>query len=309
MATSAPLQETRIDFLRHARLAISVSLLVIVGGVVSLAMRGLELGIDFTGGTLVELVYPEPVDLADVRGGLAAGGVQGAVVQHFGSAREVLVRIPGKAAGSMAELSTRVHEALRAKNPAVELRRVEYVGPQVGDELVTDGALAVLYSLIGILIYVAFRFEWRFAVGAIAALVHDVLVTVGFFSLTGMEFDLTVLAAVLTVVGYSINDTIVIYDRIRELFPRLRQASTTQVVNAAVNQTLRRTIRTSLTVLLSILPLLLIGGQVIHGFAVALMVGLISGTYSTVYIASWLLVPLGLSRRDMVKAKPDAAAP
>lgn len=300
---------TRIDFLRHARIAIAVSLVVIVAGTATLLARGLHLGIDFTGGTVVELAYPEAAELGDVRASLAQGGIEGAVVQHFGTAREVLVRLPGEGGGSMAALSEQVLQAARAANPQVQLRRVEFVGAQVGEELVFDGALAVLYSLLGILAYVAFRFEWRFAVGAVAALVHDVLVTVGFFAITGMEFDLTVLAAVLTVVGYSINDTIVIYDRIRENFPRLRRAETREVVNVSLNETLRRTIRTSVTVLLAILPLLLIGGQAIHGFAVALTVGLISGTYSTIYVASWLLLPLGFKRQDMVPVKPEAATP
>lgn len=296
---------TRFDFMRHARLAISVSVVVVLAGVISLAVRGLHLGIDFTGGTVVELEYPAPADLEEVRALLVAGGIDGAVIQHFGSARDVLVRVPGQSLGSMAELSTKVVEAARAGGADVGMRRVEYVGPQVGSDLVTDGALAVLYSLIGILVYVAFRFEWRFAVGAVAALVHDVVVTVGIISITGMEFDLTVLAAVLTVVGYSINDTIVIYDRIRENFTRMRRADTREVVNVSLNETLRRTIRTSLTVMLSILPLMLIGGQAIHGFAVALMIGLVSGTYSTIYIASWLLLPMGLSRQDMVVPKAE----
>jgi preprotein translocase subunit SecF len=298
----------KVDFMRYAPVMLALSALLVVVSVVSLAVRGLNFGIDFTGGTLVEVQYPAPVELSQVQAALADHGLDKAVVQYFGTRSEVLVRIPVGEAGSGGELSTRVLQALGAGGAGgVTLQRVEFVGPQVGDELVTNAALALLYAVLAIAAYVAFRFEYRFAIGAIVSLAHDAIITVGFCSLVGLEFDLTVVAAVLTVIGYSINDTVVIYDRIRENFPRMRKASTREVINRSVNETMTRTIATTATVVLALLPLALFGGDAIHSFSVAMLLGVIAGGYSTIYVASWSLLPTGLSSRDMIAPPKENA--
>lgn len=298
----------KVDFMRYAPFMLALSGLLVLASVVSLAVRGLNFGIDFTGGTLVEVQYPAPVELPQVQAALTAHGLDKAVVQYFGTRSEVLVRIPVGEAGASGELSTRVLEALDAGQEAqVTLKRVEFVGPQVGDELVTNAALALLYAILAIGAYVAFRFEYRFAIGAIVSLAHDAIITVGFCSLIGLEFDLTVVAAVLTVVGYSINDTVVIYDRIRENFPRMRKASTREIINRSVNETMTRTIATTATVVLALLPLVLFGGDAIHSFSLAMLLGVIAGAYSTVYVASWSLLPTGLSARDMIAPVKEGA--
>ena len=280
---------------RHA-MVLSGGLLILSIG--SLLFQGLNLGVDFEGGTLIEVGYPAPVELDKIRGQLEAAGFDRAVVQHFGSAQDVLVRIkPDDRPQS--ELSNQVLEILRGASQELQLRRVEYVGPQVGEELRDDGGLAMLYALGLILIYVALRFEYRFSFGAVVALVHDVILTIGFFSLTRIEFDLTVLAAILAVIGYSLNDTIVVFDRIRENFRALRRHSSIEVLNVSINQTLSRTLMTSLTTLLVLLALFFFGGEVIHAFSIALIVGVIIGTYSSVYVAGSSLLVLGVSGQDL----------
>ena len=291
----------QIDFLGKRRFAAIFSGLLLVVTVVSLATQGLKLGIDFTGGTLVEVGYKQPVDLKIMRSALENAGFDDATIQHFGSAREVLIRLKPRAGKSNAELSTEVAVAANgAMSEPGDLRRVEYVGPQVGDELTEDGGLALLYSLFGILIYVAWRFEYKFALGSVAALAHDVLITLGFFSILQMEFDLTVLAAILAVIGYSLNDTIVVYDRIRENFRMLRKGSAEDVMNISLNQTLSRTIMTSLTTLLVLIALALLGGEIIHNFAIALTIGVVIGTYSSIFVASPLVLALGVSKEDLM---------
>jgi preprotein translocase subunit SecF len=242
---------SNIDFLGHRRVAVAISVVLVLVSLTLLATRGLDYGIDFTGGTLVEVGYPEAVDLDPVRRQLADAGFERPTVQYFGTSRDVLIRLPPQEEDPMpAVLSSEVLSALTAGGPpGLELRRVEFVGPAVGEELREQGGLAMIYALFGILIYVAVRFEWRFAVGAVLALAHDVVVTLGFFALTGLEFDLAVLAAILAVIGYSLNDTIVVYDRIRENFRLLRKEGTEFMMNDAVNKTLSRTILTSLTTL------------------------------------------------------------
>jgi preprotein translocase subunit SecF len=230
------------------------------------------------------------------------------LLQHFGTVHEVLIQLQPMEGRSSAELSDEVVRLLRgAGGDTIEVRRVEFVGPQVGEELREDGGLAVVYALIGILIYVALRFEYRFAFGAIIALVHDVLITVGFFSVTRIPFDLTVLAAVLAVIGYSLNDTIVVYDRIRENFRRMRKGTTVEVINTSINQTLSRTLITSLTTLLVLISLATFGGEVIHAFALALIVGVVVGTYSSIYVASSAVLMLGVSRKDLLPPKKEGA--
>lgn len=287
-----------LDFMGRARHAMVLSGSLLVLSIGSLLFQGLNLGVDFEGGTLIEVGYPAPVELDEIRGQLEAAGFDRAVVQHFGSAQDVLVRIkPDDRPQS--ELSNQVLETLRGGSQELQLRRVEYVGPQVGEELRDDGGLAMLYALGLILIYVALRFEYRFSFGAVIALIHDVILTIGFFSLTQIEFDLTVLAAILAVIGYSLNDTIVVFDRIRENFRALRRQSSTEVLNVSINQTLSRTLMTSLTTLLVLFALFFFGGEVIHAFSIALIVGVIIGTYSSIYVAGSSLLVLGVSGQDL----------
>ena len=264
-----------------------------------LSLRGLNFGLDFTGGTLVEVGYSQAVELDRIRSALEAGGYSDAVVQNFGTARDVLIRLAPDA-GEGDALSNAVLEVLRADNADAELRRVEFVGPQVGEELTEKGGLALLYALAGILIYVAFRFEYRFAIGSVAAVVHDVVITLGIFAGIGMTFDLTVLAALLAVIGYSLNDTIVVFDRIRENFIRMRKGSAVEVTNRSINQMLPRTVVTSLTTLLVLLALFLVGGELIRGFALALIIGVVVGTYSSIYVAGSAALAMGVSKEDLI---------
>ncbi len=293
--------KTNIDFLGKSRIALVVTFVLVLVSVSSFFSRGLNLGIDFTGGTLVELGFSEPVNLPKVREALELAKFEGASVQSFGTPKEVLIRLPITANEASAEVGDRVLRSL----PSAEMRRVEFVGPQVGEELTQDGFLALLYAFSGILIYVMFRFTLKFAVGAIVAIIHDVVITVGIFSVTGMSFDLTVLAAVLAVIGYSLNDTIVVYDRVRENFRRYRDKDAHSVVNLSLNQTLSRTLVTSGTTLFVVLALFFLGGQLIHGFAMALIIGILVGTYSSIYIASLSVVVLRVSGVDLAPVSKD----
>ena len=296
------------DFMGKRRLAIFMSATLIVISLASIVTRGLNFGIDFTGGTLVEIGYQSAVEPSAVRSVLQQAGFDDAVVQSYGTARDMLVRLAPRKELSSAEISNKVLDALYKAYPdQVELRRVEFVGPQVGGELTEDGGLAMIYALAGILIYVALRFEKRFAFGAVMALIHDVIITIGFFSAFQIEFDLTVLAAVLAVIGYSLNDTIVVYDRIRENFRRMRKSDNISIMNAAINQTLSRTIITSLTTLLVLIALFLFGGEIIHGFSTALIVGIVVGTYSSIYVASSAVLMLGISRADLMPVVKEGA--
>ena len=295
---------TQIDFMGWRRVMAVVLALLIATSAASLALRGLALGLDLTGGVLIEMAYADPVDMADVRAKLKSAGYADAVVQSYGSPRDVMVRLAPRADEDNEVLSTKVLAALSGQqHEDVTVRRVEYVGAQVGEELTEQGALAVLVALLGILIYVAFRFEWRFALGAVLATVHDTIFTLGFFSLFQVEFDLTVLAAVLAVIGYSLNDTIVVFDRIRENFRRMRAGTVAEVMNAAINQTLSRTIMTSFTTLLVVIALYLFGGAVVRGFSLALIIGILIGTVSSIYVASPLALWLGVSRADLLPDK------
>ncbi|MCG8427412.1 MAG: protein translocase subunit SecF [Chromatiales bacterium] len=301
--------ETHFKFMNQRKLALIFSLALIVIAIASIALRGLNLGIDFTGGTLVEVGYTDPVELPNVRKELAKGGFADATVQHFGTSKDVLVRLAPRGDVDSAELSNQAFNALSnvAQGGSAELRRVEFVGPQVGDELTEDGGLAMLYALIGILIYVALRFEYRFAVGSVIALVHDVLITVGLFALLQVEFDLPVLAAVLAVIGYSLNDTIVVYDRVRENFRKIRKGTSAEIIDASLNQTLSRTLVTSMTTLFVLIALFLFGGEIIHGFALALIIGVFIGTYSSVYVASTSILMLGISKEDLMPVQKEGA--
>ncbi len=288
------------------RYAMLFSLILVVISLASLFTRGLELGIDFTGGTLIEVGYQTPVELNGIRDALDKAGFDDVIVQHFGSSTEVLIRLAPREAMDNAEISTLVLRALHKAYPdQVEMRRVEFVGPQVGDELTEDGGLAMIWALAGILIYVAFRFEWRFAVGSVVALIHDVVITLGIFSIFQFEFNLTVLAAILAVIGYSLNDTIVVYDRIRENFRKMRKGTSEEIVNTSLNQTLSRTLVTSLTTILVLVTLFVLGGEIIHGFSLALLVGVIIGTYSSIYVASSGILMMGISKEDLMPVKKE----
>ncbi|MCG8045517.1 MAG: protein translocase subunit SecF [Candidatus Thiodiazotropha endolucinida] len=298
-------KEARYDLMGKRNLALVLSGILLLISLSAIIVRGLNLGIDFTGGTLVEVGYPQAVELPVVREALSKDGFGDAVIQHFGTSKDVLVRLAPREDIESAVLSDRAFTAMQSIDPNVDLRRVEFVGPQVGDELTEDGGLAMLYALIGILIYVGLRFEYRFAVGSVIALVHDVLITIGFFALFQVEFDLPVLAAVLAVIGYSLNDTIVVFDRIRENFRKIRKGEAVSIINTSVNQTLSRTLITSGTTLLVLAALFLFGGEIIHGFALALIVGVVIGTYSSIYVASSSVLFMGVSRADLMPVKKE----
>ena len=287
-----------INFMGQRKLAMLVSITLLLISIGSLATRQLNWGLDFTGGTLVEVHYSETVDLNAIRGTLEAEGFSGAIVVSFGTDRDVMIRLPkGYSDKQGAELLGKLQTAFEG---SVELRRIEFVGPQVGDELREQGGLAMLLALGLVMLYIAFRFQFKFAVGAVVALVHDVIITLGFFSIVGMEFDLTVLAALLAVIGYSLNDTIVVSDRIRENFRKIRRAEPVEVINISLTETLGRTLVTSLTTLLVLTALALFGGEMIYGFAIALIVGVAIGTYSSIYVAANTLLIMGVSKEDLM---------
>nr|VFK18021.1 MAG: protein translocase subunit secF [Candidatus Kentron sp. LPFa] len=299
---------TTIDFMGQRKYALVFSAILISLSLISLVARGINLGIDFTGGTIVEIGYPEPADLGAVRARLENAGFGGAVVQHFGTTHDVLVRLPSREAVDKAALSNQVVRELEAEaGVALDLRRVEFVGPQVGEELTEQGGLAMLIALGAILLYVAIRFEYRFAIGSVAALVHDVIITLGLFSAFSLEFDLTVLAAILAVIGYSLNDTIVVFDRIRENFRKIRKGTPAKILNESLNQTLARTLITSLTTLLVLAALFFLGGKLIHGFSTALIMGVFIGTYSSIYVASTTVLMLGVSKADFMSVQKEGA--
>jgi preprotein translocase subunit SecF len=295
------MKTTNINFIGNRNIAIIFSSILMVISIASLAIRGLDMGIDFTGGTLIEVGYQQAADLTVLRQTLTETGFSDATVQNFGTTKDVLIRLKPHDDMQNKDISAKVIEAINktTKEPA-SVRRIEFVGPQVGDDLAQDGFLALLYSTFGILVYIAWRFEWKFSVGAIIATFHDVIVTLGVFSVFQLEFDLTVLAAVLALIGYSLNDTIVVYDRIRENFRELRKTSTEEIMNISVNVTLSRTIMTSLTVVLVLVSLFFLGGSVIHNFATAMLFGVVFGTYSSIFIASPAALILGISPADLM---------
>ncbi len=293
--------DTSYDFMSSRKLAMGLSALLIVASFVSLFTRGINFGIDFTGGVLLEVAYDQNVELESIRATLAEEGFPDALVQTYGSAREILIRLPpAEDAEAGGELGGMIASALREQNPSAQVRRNEFVESQVGDELTEQGGLAMLFALIFIFGYVMARFQWKFAAGAIAALVHDVILTVGFFSVTGLEFDLATLAAILAVIGYSLNDTIVVYDRIRENFRAMRRGTNVEVVNASINQTLARTVITGVTTLLVLFALAFLGGEAVYAFSVALIAGIVIGTYSSIYVASAAALEFDVSPTDLM---------
>jgi preprotein translocase subunit SecF len=299
------LGDTHLDFLGKRRIAMILSMTLIVCSIGSLLVRGLNFGIEFTGGVVVEAGFPDAADLTRIRSALEEAEFAGAIVQHFGTSRDVTIQIMPRSGVEGGQIGNQVIDVLKTIEPAVVLRRLDFVGPQVGEELAEQGGLATLFSLIMILAYVAFRFQWKFAVGAVAALVHDVMIVLGFFSLTALSFNLSVLAAVLAVIGYSLNDTIVIFDRIRENMLRIRKKTTEDVMNLSLNQTLARTITTSLTTLLVLLALYFMGGEAVYGFSVALIVGILVGTYSSMYVASPVALALDVTAIDLLPPEKE----
>ena len=299
------MKNIQFNFMGMRRVTSTVSALLIIFSVFTLSYQGLNLGIDFTGGTLVEVGYPEAVNLDKLRQSFSDSEFNDVAIQYFGSAKEILIRIPPQQGLNSADVSNKLLDLLSSNNFSAEMRRVEFVGPQVGEELREDGGLAMLYALLCIMVYIAFRFQMRFSVGAVSALIHDVIITLGFFSITRFNFDLTILAALLAVIGYSLNDTIVVFDRVRENFRKIRDKTPVEVFNISLNQTLRRTLMTSFTTLLVLIALFLLGGEIIHGFSVALIFGVLIGTYSSIYIASPVTLMLGIKKEDLMPVKKE----
>jgi len=301
--------KTTFNFMAKRTIAALFSVILLLASIASLVTQGLNFGIDFTGGTMIEVAYEEAVELDTIRNTLEQAGYDDVIVQNFGSIHEILIRLPVIQSENMAELSNKIVAILQSNNSSpIDVRRVEFVGPQVGEELTEQGGLAMLYALIGILIYVSLRFEYRFAIGSVAALVHDVLLTLGIFSFFQLDFDLTVLAAILAVIGYSLNDTIVVFDRVRETFLKMRKGSSEEIINLALNDTLSRTLMTSMTTLLVVLSLFIFGGEVIHAFSIALLLGIVVGTYSSIYIASNVVLSMGVSKADLLPPAKDENA-
>ena len=289
-----------VNFMRLRIPAMVLSTVLILGSFVSLGVNSLNWGLDFTGGTLIEVGYEDAANLEGIRAQLNEANFEDAIVQNFGSSQDVLIRIAPRDGVKAVTIGEQVLAALRADGTEVDMRRIESVGPNVGEELTEQGGLAMLVALLCILVYVAMRFEWRFALGSVSALAHDVILTLGLFSVLQIEFDLTVLAAVLAVIGYSLNDTIVVCDRIRENFRKIRKGEPVEIINISLTQTLNRTIITSLTTVLVLVALFYKGGALIHGFATALLFGVVVGTYSSVYIASSVALALGISKEDLM---------
>lgn len=287
---------TKIDFMGQRKKAAIFSIIICVASLVILAVKGLNLGLDFTGGTQIEVSYEQVADISNIREQLSQAGFPEATVQPYGSTREILIRLGEQKDLDQKQLQSKIQTALVGG----KVTQVEYIGPQVGKTLVTNGILAIIVSLLGTMAYVALRFELRFGFSAIVALIHDPVVTLGVFALTGLEFNLITLAAVLTIIGYSINDTIVVYDRVRENFRLMRKGTVLDIINRSTNQTLSRTIMTSGLTLMVVTVLFFFGGEVLRGFSTALIVGIIIGTYSSIYVAGSLAVALGLERKHLM---------
>ncbi len=298
-------KKTSIRFMEQRRWSYVISAVLIVGSVLLLAFRGLNLGIDFTGGVVIELAFPEAAEIDRVRGALEDAGYGEASVQSFGTTHDVLVRVLPEKGKDVNQVSAGVLTAIRNYAPGVELRRTEAVGSQVGRELAEKGALAGIFTFLLILVYVALRFQWKLALGSVIAAMHDPIVVLGFFAATQMTFDLPTLAAILAVVGYSLNDTVVVFDRIRERFTLSRKDPPAKVMDMAINETLSRTMMTSVTTMLAVLSLLIFGGDVLKGFATALAIGVVVGTFSSIYVASAIALDLKLTARDLMPAQRE----
>jgi preprotein translocase subunit SecF len=295
----------KINFMAARYWAMGLSVVLMIGSVISLIIQQLEFGLDFTGGTQIEVSYDKPAEIENIRQLLGENGFGSAQVQHFGKPTELLVRIKPENDADRATIGDRIFDVLKGANPEAKLQRVEFVGPQVGEDLRDKSGSAMIFALILILVYITLRFRFKFALGAVIALIHDVLLVVGFFSVTRMQFDLTVLAAILAVIGYSINDTIVVADRVRENFRKLRECEPADLINQSLNETLGRTTITSGTTLLVLVALALFGGEMIFGFAIALIVGIAVGTYSSIYVASSLALTMNICREDFLEPEKE----
>jgi len=301
-------KKTSYPFMATRKRWYMVSAVLILVSLGSLAVRGLNFGIDFTGGVVMEFAFPQAANIENVRGELEKAGFGDAAVQSFGTANDVLVRLLPEDKQDVNLIGQQVLAAIHASDPGVELRRTEVVGPQVGQELAEKGAMAVLFTFLLILAYVAIRFQWKLGVGAIGAALHDPIIILGFFSVTGMVFDLPALAAILAVIGYSLNDTVVVFDRLRERFLSMRKGTPEQVIDTAINETLSRTIMTSFTTMITVLALLFFGGEILRGFSTALTIGIVVGTYSSIYIASAMALDLKLTARDLMPVQREKDA-
>jgi preprotein translocase subunit SecF len=289
-----------IPFMSYGRLTTAISMITFILAIVFLATKGLNFGVDFTGGTMIEVNYPHAADLNKIRTTIDGIGLKDATVQNFGTSRDVLIRLPVRAGLTGAQLSDKVLGSLKAVDSSVQMSRIEFVGPQVGAELYEKGSLALLLVIAGIMIYLAMRFEWRFAVAAIIANMHDVIIILGFFAFFQWEFNLTVLAAILAVLGYSVNESVVVFDRVRENFRKMRKASVTQVIDNAITRTMSRTVITHFSTQLMVLSMLLFGGEVLHNFALALTIGILFGIYSSVLVACPIAMWLGINRANLM---------
>lgn len=297
-----------IPFMSYGKLTTSISLLTFILAIVFLSTKGLNMGVDFTGGTVMEVSYPHAADLTKIRNAIDAAGLKEASVQNFGTSQDVLIRLPVKKGVTSAKLSEDILETLKQIDPSVEKRRVEFVGPQVGKELYENGAMALLLVSLGIMAYLALRFEWKFGVAAIIANLHDVVIILGFFAFFQWEFNLTVLAAVLAVLGYSVNESVVVFDRVRENFRKMRKATVPDIINNAITSTISRTIITHAMTQTMVCSMLFFGGEVLHNFALALTIGILFGIYSSVLVASPIVMWLGISREDMIKPEKKQEA-
>ncbi|MAJ30190.1 MAG: protein translocase subunit SecF [Gammaproteobacteria bacterium] len=294
-----------IKFLSIRKFTTIMSIILILASTLSLMSKGLNLGIDFTGGIQIEITFEAAPDIENVRSNLASGGYDDAIVQNSGSSQDLMVRIPPRDGVTNKKVGEDVKGMLQASNNSVTVKSSEYISAQVGEELTEQGGLAMIFALIMIMIYIVFRFQWKFSIGAVLALIHDVMITLGIFSFFQLTFDLSVLAAILAVVGYSLNDTIVIYDRIRENFRSMRTAETLEILNSAITQTIKRTIITSSTTLLVLLSLFVFGGSSLEGFSIALIVGVLIGTYSSIFVASTSIFYLDISTTDLIPVKRE----
>jgi preprotein translocase subunit SecF len=296
-----------IPFMRHALVFNVISMITFLLAVFFLATKGLNFGVDFTGGTVMEVSYPQTADLQKIRSLVEQSGYADVTVQNFGGSRDVLIRLPAKADAGGAKLAEAVMEVLHRADTAAQLRRTEFIGPQVGRELVENGGLALLFVSIGIVVYLWFRFEWKFGIAAIIANLHDVVIILGCFAFFQWDFSLTVLAAVLAILGYSVNESVVVFDRIRENFRKMRAASVPQIIDNAITRTMSRTVITHGCTQLAVLSMLVFGGETLHYFALALTIGILFGIYSSVLVASPIVMWLGISRKDMMPAKKEGA--
>ncbi|MDH3640730.1 MAG: protein translocase subunit SecF [Gammaproteobacteria bacterium] len=304
--------ETNIDFMGKRKISGVISIVLVLVSLITMAVTGLNLGLDFTGGTLVEVEFAESANPNEIRQLLETNGYENGVVQYFGTERDLLIRMPSQTDTAQANLGDEILSALRSAHPDVVMRQSNYVGPAVGEELTEDGGLALLTALFVVMIYIFFRFTKQFSVGAVVALIHDVLIVLGIFAVAQWTFDLSVLAALLAVIGYSLNDTIVVSDRIRENFRKIRKGASFDVINTSLNQTLGRTLVTSMTTLFVLLALLFAGGEMIRGFALALTIGVVVGTYSSIYVAANMLLVMNITREDLLvpeKDSPENAMP